>query len=681
MSYRVGIDVGGTFTDLTLFDSVSGELVVTKAPSTPHNPIEGVQAVLTKAGIPASSIGGLVHGTTIATNALLERKKATPGLITTKGFRDVVFIQRMNRKHHYDLQWDKPKPFVERRHCFEVDERINYVGQVVTPLDEARAHAVVKDLRDAGIRDIAVSFLFSYINPAHELRMREIIGEVFPEATVSLSHEVYPRWREYDRASTTLADAFLKSLVRDYLDNLAEGLSEEGMASDFLIMKSNGGVEDYRAASAKPVDLLVSGPVGGVLSAIFFGQLTGRTNLISMDMGGTSFDVSLIAAGRANQTTEFEIEWGLPVYTPMIDVKTIGAGGGSIAWIDKGGLLRVGPESAGSFPGPACYGHGGTRATVTDANLVLGRLSAAYFLGGDLSLDVDAARRALQALADPLEMELEEVAASIIELVDFNMVNAIRLVSIDRGLDPREFTLVSFGGAGSMHAAALAEIIGISEILIPIHQGVFSAFGLMTADMRVDESVTANFRSDLVERERFDTILRRLRDQALTRLSAEGYEGEPQLEAVVEMRYMGQNYSVDVPVGLAADGGTATPLEALYAAFHAEHRRLYGYDIPDEVIEFVNFKVAAVGPTENPSIRELQKNGSAQPKGERPVYFRAGGSWNATRVFERSALPNGARLVGPAVVEEPMATTLLHPGETLEVDPWGNLLLRTSVAK
>ena len=680
MSYRVGIDVGGTFTDLALFDTDSGELIVTKAPST-ANPTEGVQAVISQTGIEPSAIDGLVHGTTVATNALLERKKATPGLITTRGFRDVVFIQRMNRKHHYDLQWDKPKPFVERRHCLEVDERINYEGGVVTPLDVESAREVVAVLRDEGIRDIAVAFLFSYVNPEHELQMREIIAELHPDANVSLSHEVYPRWREYDRTSSTLADAFLKTLVQEYLESLADGLAQQGMASEFLIMKSNGGVEDYRAASAKPIDLLVSGPVGGVLSAIYFGQLTGRRNLISMDMGGTSFDVSLIADGRPNQTAEFEIEWGLPVYTPMIDVRTIGAGGGSIAWIDKGGLLRVGPESAGSQPGPACYGRGGTRPTVTDANLALGRLSDEYFLGGALSLDADAARRALGTSADELGMEIEEVASAIIELVDFNMVNAIRLVSIDRGLDPREFTLVSFGGAGSLHAAALAEIIEIREILVPIHQGVFSAFGLMTADMRVDESVTASLRSDHISLDRIDAIISRLQQQALTRLGSEGYKGVPTLEAYVEMRYLGQNYSIDVPVELTPDGRNATPLEDLCTHFHAEHRRLYGYDIPGEVIEFVNFKVAAVGPTENPSVRELAIDGPASPKARRDVYFRQHGGWNDTPVYERSTLPAGTKLSGPVIVEEPMATTLLHPGETLDVDRFGNLVLRTSTSE
>jgi N-methylhydantoinase A len=349
--------------------------------------------------------------------------------------------------------------------------------------------------------------------------------------------------------------------------------------------------------------------------------------------------------------------------------------------VDKGGLLRVGPESAGSQPGPACYGRGGTRPTVTDANLVLGRLSDEYFLGGALSLDGDAARRALGSLAVGLQMEIEEVASAIIELVNFNMVNAIRLVSIDRGLDPREFTLVSFGGAGSLHAAALAEIIEIREILVPIHQGVFSAFGLMTADMRVDESVTASLRSDQVSTDRIDAILSRLQQQALARLGSEGYKGVPLLEAYVEMRYLGQNYSIDVPIELTTGGRSGTPLEELYTHFHAEHHRLYGYDIPGEVIEFVNFKVAAVGPTQNPSVRELTIDGAAEPKGRRDVYFRQQGGWNDTPVYERRTLPAGTTLTGPAIVEEPMATTLLHPGERLDVDRFGNLVLRTATAE
>jgi N-methylhydantoinase A len=676
MSLRVGIDVGGTFTDLALFDSATGELRVTKLPTTPGNPAAGVVAVLAKSGAAVDGIAELVHGTTVATNALIERKKARPGLVTTKGFRDVVFIQRMNRKHHYDLQWDKPEPYVERRYCLEVDERTNYRGEVVVALDEGSARRAVRALRRGGIVDIAVSFLFSYVNPANELRMREIIAEEHPGAMVSLSHEVYPRWREYDRTSTTLADAFLKSLVADYLTNVAEGLQEVGVRENFLIMKSNGGVEDYRAAVAKPVDLLVSGPVGGVLSALFFGRLVGRGNMISMDMGGTSFDVSLIVEGRANQTTEFEIEWGLPVHAPMVDVKTIGAGGGSVAWIDKGGLLRVGPQSSGANPGPACYGRGGAEPTVTDANLVLGRINPAYFLGGELALDVDAAQRALEGLAQRLSMGREEVAAAVVDLVDFSMVDALRLVSIDRGLDPREFTLVSFGGAGSLHASALAEIIGIREVLVPINQGVFSAFGLMTADMRVDESSTANFRSDLVRIDRVNDVLERLRERALRRLHDEGFAGDALLEQTIEMRYLGQNYSTDIGVS-SVDGRLGeADLEDVYTRFHAEHRRLYGYDIPDEIIEFVHFKVAAVGPTEKPRLPKLGRRGKVERKDERDVYFRTQG-WLRTAVYERDSLPSGGRVEGPAVIEEQMSTTLLHPGQLLEVDAYGNFIVRT----
>jgi N-methylhydantoinase A len=358
-------------------------------------------------------------------------------------------------------------------------------------------------------------------------------------------------------------------------------------------------------------------------------------------------------------------------------VKTIGAGGGSIAWIDKGGLLRVGPHSAGATPGPACYGRGGTEATVTDANLVLGRLNPDYFLGGELALDLAAARGVLERLAGQLGMSVEQVASSIVDLVNFSMVNAIRLVSIDRGLDPREFTLVSFGGAGSLHAGALAEIIGIQDVLVPIHQGVFSAFGLMTADMRVDESTTAAIRSDLIDLGRVNDVLARLRERALARLGAEGHEGDAVLEQTIEMRYLGQNYGTDIMVPLNGGRLTEADLEDVFGRFHAEHRRLYGYDIPEEIIELVHFKVAAVGPTDKPRIPALSRNGAAILKDERAVYFGEQDGWVLTPIYERDSLPVGARIEGPTVIEEAMSTTLVHPGQTLEVDPYGNFVLHT----
>jgi N-methylhydantoinase A len=677
MSVRVGIDVGGTFTDLALFDESSGQVRVTKAPSTPGAPSGGVNAVIDKAGVDNGLIRDLVHGTTVATNALLERKKDLPGLVTTHGFRDVVFIQRMNRKHHYDLQWDKPVPYVERRHCLEVTERCNYKGEVLTPLDEDEARAAVRALREAGIQDIAVCFLFAYMNPAHELRMRELIAEEHPDAQVSLSHEVYPRWREYDRMSTTLADAFLKTLVEDYVADVAGGLEPIGVTANFLMMKSNGGLVDHRAAAKKPIDLLVSGPVGGVLSALYFGRLVGRKNLISMDMGGTSFDVSLIADGEASRTTEFEIEWGLPVYTPLVDVRTIGAGGGSIAWVDKGGLLRVGPTSAGANPGPACYGRGGADATVTDANVALGRINPENFLGGEMELDAAAAAESLDRLGQQLAMSREQVAMSIVDLVDFNMVNAIRLVSIDRGLDPRDFTLVSFGGAGSLHASSLARIIGARDVLTPVYQGVFSAFGLMTADMRVDESITTSFRSDLIDFARVTEIVARLRDTAVRRIAAEGHTGTPALEPTVEMRYFGQNYGSTIALSLTDWRFGENEMKETIERFEAEHRRLYGYDIPDEIVEFVHFNMTALGLTEKPGLATLPAGGVTAPAGRRDVFFRDEG-WVPTTIYHRDTLPPGATLEGPAVIEEAMSTSLVHPGDTAEVDGYGNILLRVS---
>ena len=682
MTYWVGIDIGGTFTDLTLIDEDSGQLYVSKSPSTAHDPIEAVLSVIDKTRHDPTRVRGLVHGTTIATNALLERKGARTGLIATAGFRDVVFIQRMNRKHHYDLQWDKPQPFVERQHCVEVRERVDYRGAELLPLDEEGARRAVRDLKARDVEAIAVSFLFSYLNPAHEVRMRDIILEEFPDAHISLSHEVYPRWREYDRTSSTLADAFLKPRVASYMQNLAAGLSTGGMRGHFLVMKSNGGMEDHRATIKRPIDLIMSGPVGGVLSTIYFGHLTGRSNLLAMDMGGTSFDVSLIADGTANRTTEFELEWGLPVRTPMVDVNTIGAGGGSIAWIDKGGLLRVGPQSAGANPGPVCYGRGGTEPTVTDANLVLDRLNPEYFLGGEMRLDREAAQQAIGRFGARLVMNLETTAAAILDLVNFNMVNALRLISIDRGLDPRDFTLVSFGGAGSLHAGALAAIIGINEVMVPIHQGVFSAFGLTTADMRVDESQTANMRSDLLQLDAVNAVLQRLRCRALETIAAEGYSETPELETLIEMRYLGQNYGTDIEVPSANDGVLRQEqLDAVVQRFHDTHRMLYGYDIPGEIVELVNFKVTAIGAMSKPRIGKREPGGRLAAKGTRQVYFKELGGRVSCPIYDREVLPIGAQFEGPAIVEEPTATTLVLPNQLLRVDDYGNFFIATGHRK
>ena len=678
MSVRLGVDVGGTFTDLVLIDDRSGEVLTAKSSSTPGNPIEGVMDVIQQVGVTSTDIEALVHGTTVATNALLERKGARTGFICTKGFRDIIFIQRMNRKHHYDLTWDKPKLPVNRRDCLEVMGRVDYKGDVLHPLDEEMAREVILEFKRRSIEAIAVCFLFSYLHPQHELRMRELVEDLYPEAYVSLSHEVYPRWREYERASTTIMDAYLKPLVHAYVHNLHEGLLANKIQTHLLMMKSNGGVTDYSSVAKQPVDILISGPVGGVLSAVHLGNLTGRKNLIAADMGGTSFDVSLIVNGEFNRSNGVELEWGLPIRTAMVDVKTIGAGGGSVAWIDKGGLLRVGPRSAGANPGPVCYGRGGSEPTVTDANLVLGRLDPDRFAGGQLNLDQAAAEAAIGRYAEQLGLSLHETAFDIVRLVNWNMVNAIRLVSIDIGHDPRDFTLISFGGAGSAHAPALAELMEIHEVLVPMHQGVLSAFGLTIADMRVDVSQTANMRSDFLDLPVINSTLTDLRRRAGESIAGEGYQGNPTVVEAIEMRYMGQNYGVEVTVPEADEGLGETGLGEIYRRFAAQHELLYGYSIPHEIIEFVNFHVTALGSIQKSTMPELRRDRSGPtPIGSRDVYFSEVDGFVTCPIYWRDDLAAGHTLQGPAVVEEDFSLTMLLPEQRLQVDNWGNLIIRT----
>jgi N-methylhydantoinase A len=677
MSIRLGIDVGGTFTDLVLIDDVSGKVLATKASSTPDNPIVGVMDVIKQLGANGTEFEALIHGTTVATNALLERKGAKTGFICTEGFRDIIFIQRMNRKHHYDLTWDKPKLPLNRRDCREVRERVNYQGEVLLPLDEASARDVILEFKQCGIEAIGVCFLFSYLHPRHELRMRELIEEHYPEAYVSLSHEVYPRWREYERASTTILDAFLKPSVHTYVHNLHEGLISNEIDAHLLMMKSNGGLTDFASVARKPVDILISGPVGGVLGAVHVGQMTGRKNLIATDMGGTSFDVSLIVNGHFNRSNGVELEWGLPIRTAMVDVKTIGAGGGSLAWIDKGGLLRVGPQSAGANPGPVCYGRGGTQPTVTDANLVLGRLDPDRFAGGKITLDKAAAEAAVGRYAEKLGRDHYETAHNIIQLVNWNMVNAIRLVSIDLGHDPRDFTLSAFGGAGSAHAAALAELMEIHEVLVPVHQGVLSAFGLTIADMRTDVSQTANMRSDFLNLSTVNATLVDLERRARDTIAREGYAGDPTVANTIEMRYMGQNYGVEVAVPKVEDTLDEKDLAEIYRRFAAQHESLYGYSIPHEIIEFVNFHVTAHGSTHKCTLPRLRQGGTPSAMGSRDVFFSEKDGFVTCPIYWRDELAAGNTLEGPAVIEEDFSLTLLLPDQLMQVDDWGNLIIRT----
>ena len=670
--YRVGIDTGGTFTDFVSIDETSGELRITKTSSTPENPIEGVVDSIDQStvGDAAGEISQLIHGTTVTTNALIERDGAEVGYITTAGFTDVPFIQRINRKGHYDLTWDKPEPLVSRRNCYGVTERTDYTGREVEPLDEAELRSVVRELMADGIDTYAVMFLFSYVDPDHELRAEEIILEENPDAHVSLSHRVYSKWREYERGSTTLADSYLKPDMQRYVDEFVTRMDDRGIENT-AIMKSNGGIMLPDATKENPIHTITSGPAGGVISALQFGSRFDFDDLVSLDMGGTSCDLSVITDGEQNYTTNFELEFGLPINVPMIDIATIGAGGGSVAWVDEGGLLNVGPKSAGAQPGPVCYGRGGTEPTVTDAHLILGRLNPEFFLGGAIELEEDAAYDALEALGEKIDMSAEEAAASIVQIANNNMQNALSAELVERGYDPAQFAMVSFGGAGPLHAAELADKAGIKHVVVPIHPGVASATGLVMADGRVDYEQTMAMRSDAYDLEAIESTFESLTERAVVDLEREGFTDEITVSTAMGMRYLGQNYEIEVPVGF--DTVTEETLSELFDRFHDLHDDLYGFANQDEVIEIISFKVTAHQPRDSPPL-EKQPATDCEPKTTRAVYFEGSGTVDAD-VYERDDLGGNATVSGPAIVEDTDATTSVPPEATLETDEYGNMLI------
>ena len=681
MAVRLGIDTGGTFTDLIGIDDVTGELVVAKTPSTPSRPVDAIMNAIARSGTGDGSLEAISIGTTVATNALLQRTGATVIFVTTAGFEDVPHIQRMNRKHHFSLKWTKPQPLVERRNCLGVAERLDFHGRVLAPLDDAAledlAGRIAERIADypAGDAAIAVCLLFSYVNPAHELRLREFLQKRFPGVPVSLSHQVAPIWREYERGSTAIADGYVKPIMQRYIEDAFAAFAQGGLDAPWSLMKSNGGKTPADAAEAEPIKFLLSGLAGGIIAGQYFGQLAGVGNVVTLDMGGTSCDVGLIRDGKISHSTNFEIEFGLPVATPTIDLTTIGAGGGSIAWIDKGGLLRVGPQSAGADPGPVCYDTGGEEVTVTDANLALGRLNPDYFLGGTIRLSLPKAERKLDELGARLGLGRMETAQAVVDIANENMANAIRVLSIDRGLDPREYALVAFGGAGPLHAADIAVKMGMSRVIVPVYPGLTSAFGALIAEPKISQVWSKHFRSDAIDArtvsEHFDDMV----DAALDQLRREGYTGEPLIERSISMRYWGQNYEQDVPM----PAGPVTPelLERTLDAFHRLHEQFYGYSITGEVIELIRFNVTISGHSEGVTLPAMPSNGrlpARQPVGTRDVAFQETGV-TETPIYRRDDLPAGFTATGPLIVEEVSSTTVVHPGQRLEVGGAGVMMI------
>src|SRR5436190_1723403 len=667
---RVAVDVGGTFTDICILTEDGGAIEVGKVPST-ADPIDAVVSGVVDAGVDLRDVVVFSHGTTVATNALITRNLPPAAMVTTRHFRDVIEIRRGTKPDLWDAYNDVAPPYIRRRDRFEVTERVDHVGEVVTPLDEDDARRVAAILRRRGVKTVAVCFINAHANPAHEQRMREVLEEELPDVTVSTSAEVLPEIFEHERFSTTVANAVLSPLISGYVERLQDRLTENGYDGDVLLLHSGGGVMTPKLAQRFAVRLAASGIAAGAIASRHIATLCGYQNAIGFDMGGTSTDVSLVYEGEERVTKEWFVEYGYPICFPSIEVLTIGAGGGSFAWIDEAGSLRNGPQSAGAHPGPASYGRGNTRPTNTDANVVLGRLGE-ELIGGAMSLDRAAAERAIQDhVATPLGLGLVEAADAVIKVANANMADAVRLISIRRGYDPREFCLVAFGGAGPLHGAALAEELSIPTVLVPPSPGITSALGCLLVDVRHDLSAMFLAHLDSVDPQRLEEEFGRLERDARERLAAEDVpEEQMSIQRLVDMRYLGQWRSLTVPVSSPADLGDAAE------RFHAEHERAYNYRRDESPVEIYRLSVRAVGVTPKPQLRRHELNGSAPPEAaSRPVHFDSTGTALDTPVYLRSHLAAGTTLTGPAVIDQLDSTTLVPPGWRAEVDEWLNIRL------
>jgi len=680
MSWMIGVDVGGTFTDFFAFDDTNDRIVLHKVPSTPADPAEAVVAGLrelgARHGIDLAALTRLSHGTTVATNALIQRRGGRVALVVTEGFRDLIEIGRQIRPHVFSLQQDYPAPLVPRELRFEAGERITADGKAIRALDAAALSTLIKAIGEAKPDACAVCLLFSFLNPAHEAMIRDALRAAYPDMYLSISSEVQPEFREYERLSTTVLNAYLQPVMERYLGNFARGVAEAAPKAVLGINQSAGGLMSVARARHMPIRTALSGPAAGAVGAIHMARLSGVPDVISLDMGGTSADVALIRDYTAGTTFNKWIE-GYPARIASLDINAVGAGGGSIAWFDRDGLMKIGPQSAGALPGPACYGRGGVQATVTDANLVLGRLSPRGLLGGGMALDEDLARKAIAPLAERLGFTVERTAHGMLGIVVANMVRAIRAVSVERGHDPRAFALLPFGGAGPLHATDVAKSLGIRRCLVPFAPGILCAQGLIVSDLR--ETFVRTAITPLNEK-RMEGVLARLselRCQANGWFDAEGVgTGNRLIDTVLDARYVGQNF--ELAIGL----GSADPLpgaDDIRKRFFAEHERAYGFHNPNDPVEIVNFRLIAVGRLRQPATRpgEPRKAGRAEAASRRKVWF-TGDAAQDTPVYDRATLMPGDTIEGPAVIEQLDSTTLLFPGDRATVDPYLNLAVEIS---
>ena len=692
--FRLGVDIGGTFTDAILLNESTGGIRTGKVPSTPSDPSVGflnvVDRMLEDASVKPETVRYVVHGTTVATNAIIEGNLAKTAFITTDGFRDLLEIQTGIRPVLYDLQFEKIKPLVPRYLCFGVPERLDFRGDVLEPLDEDAVHRVAEQLAQEGVESIAVCLLHSYINPEHEQRIGEILENELPTTLFSLSSDVAPEFREYFRASTTVINAAIRPVVSRYLENIQSRVRGTGVTGELLVMQSSGGVLTFEAAIDRPVFMVESGPAAGVIAASNLGNTLGHENVISFDMGGTTAKAGLIENGTPRVTKEYEVGGtaattehgargaGYPIRTPVIDLVEIGAGGGSIAWIDSGGILRVGPRSAGADPGPVCYGQGGAEPTITDANLVLGRISPDYFLGGEMGLDLEAARTSIrERCADPLNMAVEDVALGIVEIANNAMVGALRQVSIQRGYDPRDFLLVAFGGTGPVHANRLAAELEMPSVLIPTSPGTTSAMGLLVTDIKHDYSMALIERADQLDLRTVGSQFARMKSEGEAALASEDVASESmRFVYQADTRYVGQSY--ELTITLPEGGLKSDQLPGVLEQFHNEHERAYGFKADDEPVEFVALRLSAIGVIEKPRSRAVDVgsgDAASAVKGTRLVYFAESDGYVDCPVYDRYRLRAGDEVEGPAIVEEVDSTAVIHPGYRSVVDEYGNLFV------
>ncbi|WP_026576160.1 hydantoinase/oxoprolinase family protein [Bacillus sp. UNC438CL73TsuS30] len=670
--YRLGIDIGGTFTDLVLYDKKEKSYQTEKILTTPRNLSDGVIEGMQNLVENFSEIDYFVHGTTAGLNAFLERKGSSVALLVTKGFRDVYEIGRANRPDMYSITYRKPEPLVKRRNVFEVEERVLADGTIDTSLNLSQLNDVIDEIIESGFNSVSVSLLHAYKNPEHETTIKEAIKQKAPHISVSLSHEIAREWREYERTSTTVINAYVAPIVENYLASLEKRTAQGGLEGDLYIMQSNGGVMTSEVAKKMPIQTLMSGPVGGAVGSLSLGKMTDYKNLICVDMGGTSFDVSLVIDGEPDVTSETSLE-EFPILTPMVNIHTIGAGGGSISWIEGGGL-RVGPKSAGADPGPACYGNGGTQATVTDANLVLGRLDEEGFLGGNMRLNRDAAYKAIKEIADQLGLGVIETAEGICDIANAKMADAIRTLTVSKGIDPRDFALVAFGGAGPMHAVLIADLLGIKKILIPTVAGTFSAWGMLQTDIRHDAVRTFVSLLEQSDKQKMASLFEEMEVETDNILTQQRVKQEDMsFQRTIDIRYVGQEYTVNVP--LSVEIIDEQSIDQIAGLFHEMHGKIYGHNNPEGVIEAVNLRVTGYGKLE----REAERSEESGVKTETDIVARKNKQivWNGTElntpVLTTEHLKYGHRFYGPAIVEDPRTTTVIPSGYKVEVDPLGNL--------